>query len=97
MADWVLDLGSTVGRTAAYDRLLMQYWVNMKLVGHSYMEQEDKMAGDGEPVREWKNHNGEFHLIDQKVDIIASRLRVAFYATGKGPEEATHPQDSCGK
>ena len=63
VADWVLDPGSTAGRTTAYDCLLMQYWVNMKIVGHSYTEREAKMAGDEEPVREWKQHNGECHLI----------------------------------
>ena len=63
MADWVLDPGSTAGHAAAYDCLLMQYWVNMKLVGHSYMEREATMARDEEPVREWKYHYGECRLI----------------------------------
>ena len=63
MADWVLETGSTAGRAAAYDCLLMQYWVNMKLVGHSYIEWEAKMVGDKDLVREWKHHNGECHLI----------------------------------
>ena len=58
VADWVLDPGSTAGRAAAYDHLLMQYWVNMKMVGHSYMEREAKMVGDEEPMREWKQYNG---------------------------------------
>ena len=38
VADWVLDPGSTAGRAATYDRLLMQYWVNMNLVSHSFTE-----------------------------------------------------------
>ena len=54
VVDWVLDPASTAGRAASYDHLLMQYWVNMKLVGHSYTEREAKMAGDEEPVWEWK-------------------------------------------
>ena len=86
VADWVLDPGSTTGRVVAYDRLLMQYWVSMKMVGHSYMEKEAKVAGDEEIVREWKHHNGECHLIHQKVDVIVSRLGVSFFAMGKGLE-----------
>ena len=100
VADWVLDPGSTAGRAAAYDRLLMQYWVNMKLVGHSYMEREAKMAGDEESVREWKHHNGECHLMHQKVHVIASRLGVSFFVAGKGLDEVARPRDSfdkCGK
>ena len=97
MADWVLDPGSTTRRAAAYDRLVMQYWVNMKLVGHSYMEREAKMAGDEEPVREWKHHNGECHLMHQKVDVLASRLGVSFFAASKGLDEVAHPRDSCGQ
>ena len=38
VVDWILDPVSTAGRATAYDHLLMQYWVNMKLVGHSYIE-----------------------------------------------------------
>ena len=100
VADWVLDPGSTAGRAAAYDRLLMQYWVNMKLVGHSFMEREAKSTGDEEPVRAWKLHNGECHLIHQKIDILASRLGVSFYAAGKAPGERARPRaccDQCGK
>ena len=63
VVDWVLDPGSTVGRAAAYDCLLMQYWVNMKMVGHSYIEHEAKQEGDEEPVKAWKSHNDECHLI----------------------------------
>ena len=40
--EWVLDPRTTTGRMATYDCLLMQYWVNMKIVGHSYMEREAK-------------------------------------------------------
>ena len=97
VAYWVLDPVSTVGRAVAYDRLLMQYWVNMKLVGHSYIEQEAKMVGDEEPIREWKHHNGEYHLIHQKVDVIASRLGVSFFAAGTGLDEVARPWDNCGK
>ena len=73
----------------------MQYWVNMKLVGHSYMEREEKMVGDEELVREWKHHNGEFHLIHQKVDVISSRLGVSFFTVGKGLDKVACPRDSC--
>ena len=51
VAEWVLDPGTTAGRVVAYDRLLMQYWVNMKMVGHSYMEWEAKQEGDEEPIK----------------------------------------------
>ena len=37
VANWVLDPRNTVGRAFAYDRLLMMYWVNLQLVGHSAM------------------------------------------------------------
>ena len=95
VADWVLDLGSTARRVVAYDRLLMQYWVNMKMVGHSYMEREAKIAGDEELVREWKHHNGACHLIHQKVDVIASRLGVSVFTGGKGKDEVAPLRDSC--
>ena len=51
VADWVLDPDTTMGRATAYDRLLMQYWFNMKMVGHSYMEHEAKQVGDEEPIK----------------------------------------------
>ena len=95
LADQVLDPGSTAGRAVAYDHLLIQYWVNMKLVGHSFMEREVKSAGDEEPVRAWKHHNGECHLIHQKVDILASRLGISFYAVGKVPKETARPRECC--
>ena len=69
----------------------------MKLVGHSYIEREAKMVGDEEPVREWKQHNGECHLIHQKVDVLASRLGVSFYAGGMGNDEVARPRESCGQ
>ena len=97
VVEWVLDPGSTMGRAAAYDHLLMQYWVNMKLVGHSYTEREAKMAGDEEPVREWKQHNGECHLMQQKVDILASRLGISFYAAEKVSNEVAFPRECCGQ
>ena len=87
VADWVLDPGSTAGRATAYDRLLMQYWVNMKLVDHSFTDQEADTVGDEEPVRAWKQHNGECHLIHQKVDILTSHLGISFFAVGKAPDE----------
>ena len=51
VADWILNLGSTVGRASAYDHLLMLYWVNMCLVGHSSIAREAKYEGDVEPVK----------------------------------------------
>ena len=97
VADWVLDPGSTAGRAIAYDYLLMQYWVNMKLVGHSYAEREVKMAGDEEPVREWKQYKGECHLMHQKMDILASRLGISFFAAGKDSDEVARPREYCGQ
>ena len=55
------------------------------------------MEGDEEPVREWKHHNGEFHLMHKKVDVIASRLGVSFFAVSKGIDEVARSRDSCGK
>ena len=95
VAEWVVDPGSTAGRAAAYDRLLMQYWVNMNLVGHSFMEWEANSAEEKEPVRVWKHHNGECHLIHQKVDILASRLGISFYAAVKAPEKTARPREYC--
>ena len=51
VAYWVLNPGSTVARASAYDRLLMLYWVNMCLVGHSSIAREAKFEGDIEPVK----------------------------------------------
>ena len=92
-----MDPSSTAGHTAAYDRLLMQYWVNMKLVGHSYTEREVNMVGDEEPVWEWKQHNGECHLMHQKVDILASHLGISFFAVGKDSDEVARPREFCGQ
>ena len=50
VANWVLDLGTMVGRASAYDHLLMIYWVNMCLVGHSSVMKEAKCEGDEELV-----------------------------------------------
>ena len=59
VVDWVLDPGTTAGHATTYNRLLVQYWVNMKMVGHSYMEQEAKKEGDEEPIKSWKFHNAD--------------------------------------
>ena len=40
VADWVLELGTTMGRAFTYDHLLMLYWVNMCLVGHTSIARE---------------------------------------------------------
>ena len=57
----------------------MQFWVNMKLVGHSYTEQEAKMAGDEDPMWGWKQHNGECLLMD----ILAYCLGISFFSAEK--------------
>ena len=69
----------------------------MKMVSHSYVECEAKNEGDEEPIKAWKSHNGECHLIHQNVDIIASRLGVSFYTMSKGYEEFSQLRAHCGK
>ena len=54
VADWVLDPGNTAGRAFAYDRMLMTYWVTMRMVGHSSVVREAKGDGDPEPIHFWK-------------------------------------------
>ena len=85
VVDWVLDLGTTVGKALAYDCLLMIYWVTMRLVGHSSVAREAKCEGDEEPVKVWKEHNNECHLMHQKIDFIAAKLGIPFYPAGRGP------------
>ena len=63
VADWVLDPGTTTGRATSYDHLLMIYWVNMSLVGHSSVMKEAKCEVDEEPMKAWKDHNSECHLM----------------------------------
>ena len=67
---WVVDLGTTVGRALAYDCLLMIYWVNMNLVGHSSVSMEAKHEGDEDSVKAWKKHNGDCHLMHRKIDVM---------------------------
>ena len=69
----------------------------MKLVGHSYTKQDAKMVGEEEPVWEWKQHNGECHLMHQKVEILASHLGISFFAAGKDSDEGAHPHECCGQ
>ena len=69
----------------------------MNLLSHSSVTKYTKHEGDEEPMKSWKSHNGECHLIHQKVDIIASRIRVSFYAAGKGSEEFARLRARCGK
>ena len=69
----------------------------MKMVSHSYIEREAKNEGDEEPMKAWKSHNGECHLIHQKVDLIDSRIGVSFYTAGKGYEEFARLRAHCGK
>ena len=79
VADWVLDLGNTTGRTSTYDHILMTYWVTMCMVGHSTVMQKAKGEGDVELVPFWKEHNSECHTMHQKIDILAARLGFPFH------------------
>ena len=50
VAEWVLNLGNTAGHTSAYDRMLITYWLTMRLMGHSSVVHEVKGEGDVETV-----------------------------------------------
>ena len=93
VADRVLDPGTMVGRAFIYDCLLMLYCVNICLVGHSSIAREAKFEGDVEPVKAWKEHNSECHLMHKKIDVIAAKLNIPFYSAGRGAEEFAHPRE----
>ena len=50
VVEWVLDPGNTAGRASAYDRMLLTYWVTIRLVRHSATLREAKQEGDEEPI-----------------------------------------------
>ena len=64
----------------------------MRLVGHSSVAREAKCEGDEEPVKVWKEHNNECHLMHQKIDFIAAKLGIPFYPAGRGPTEYARSQ-----
>ena len=49
--DWVVDLGNTTDRAAAYDHMLMLYWVNMNLFSQSSVTIDAECEGDEEPIK----------------------------------------------
>ena len=74
-----MDLGSTTGRAAAYDRMVMLYWVTKNLLAHAIMTNTAKAEGDEEPVRAWKDHNADSRLMHRKIVAIAKRLGITFF------------------
>ena len=90
---WVFDLGNTVGRASAYDRMLMMYWVTVRLVGHSAALQEAKRVGDLEPVPFWKEHNVEFHTMHHKIDVLAARLGFPFHSVDSRAMATARPRE----
>lgn len=80
--EWVVDPGSTAGWAAAYDRMIMLYWVIMNLVTHVSLSLEAKRAGDEESTKAWKDHNADCRLMHRKVDQIATHLGIHLYHPG---------------
>ena len=66
-----------------YDRMIMLYWVIMNLVMHVLFNIEArkeevaaKKEGDEEIVRDWKDHNEDYLVMQGKVNQIASGLGI---------------------
>ena len=97
VAEWVLDPSNTVGRASAYDRMLMTYWVTVRLVGHSAMMREAKQAGDLEPVPFWKDHNAECHTMHHKLDVLAALLGFPFHPVDRRALDIAQPWERTGR
>ena len=52
--EWLMDLGTTIGRLSAYEWIITTHWVTKKLVAHVLMDRGNKDLGDKEPVKAWK-------------------------------------------
>ena len=76
---WVVDPSNTTGRVVAYDKLLILYLVNINLIAHSSLSIAAKQEGDEEPVRVWKEHNVDCHLMHIKTDIMATKMGIEFF------------------
>ena len=75
----MLDPENIAGRATAYDRLLMLYWVNMKLIAYSSLRATTKWEGDGEPVRVWKEHNSYCRLMHRKIDLMDTKMGIQLF------------------
>ena len=78
----MVDPGNMVERIVNYDRMLMLYWVNMNLLTHSSLTTVAKLEGDEEPIRAWKEHNADCHLMHRKIDLMASHMGIQFFHPG---------------
>lgn len=77
---WVKDPGYTTGRLALYDKALAYYWAAMQLCGMVMDKKSAKEAAEHEPVKCWKPHYRETHMIHIKIDAIANKLGMPFLA-----------------
>ena len=93
VADWVLDPGSTAGRASAYDRMILTYWVTVRLVGLSASIQNAKQEGDEVPIPAWKEHHGECHTMHHKLDVLAARLGFPFHPADRRALEIARPRE----
>jgi len=77
---WVNDPGYTTGRLALYDRALAYYWTAKQLCGMVMDKKSAKETAEHEPVKCWKPHYRETHMIHYKIDAIANKLGMSFLA-----------------
>lgn len=89
--DWVVDLGTMVGRATAYDWMIMTYWVTKNLLTHTIMTNLNKAQGDEEPALAWKDHNVSSRLMHLKIDVITKKIGLTFFDPRRGVAEQTGP------
>jgi len=75
---WVKDPGYTSGRLALYDRALSYYWAAKQMCGLLLNKKSAKEETEQEPVKMWKPHYRETHMIHIKLDAIAKKLGMPF-------------------
>jgi len=75
---WVKDPGYTTGRLALYDRALAYYWAAKHLCGLLLSKKSAKEEAEHEPIKMWRPHYRETHMIHIKLDAIANKLGMPF-------------------
>jgi len=75
---WVKDPGYTNGRLGLYDKALAYYWAAKHLCGLLLNKNSAKEKAEHEPIKTWRPHHRETHLIHMKIDAIASKLGMPF-------------------
>lgn len=75
---WVKDPRCTIGRLALYDRALAYYWAVKQMCGLLLDKKFTKEETEQEPIKMWKLHYRETHLIHIKLDAIAKKLGMPF-------------------